>query len=105
MLQFLAVVLIQTCIYVFLFCFIFQYHSHYTSSDLHIREICSRIMEKLSREKMNRRSMVEQGAIESIAAICDINYQEVLRLHALTNEQRAYGNVDEQVRIPMHMYC
>ena len=51
---------------------------------------------------MNRRSMVEQGAIESIAAICDINYQEVLRLHALTNEQRAYGNVDEQVRILMH---
>ena len=73
------------------------------TSDLHIREICSRTMEKLSREKMNRRSMVEQGAIESIAAICDINYQEVLRVHALTNEQRAYGNVEEQVRIRMHM--
>ena len=67
------------------------------TSDGKIREICSRTMERLSREKMNRRAMVEQGAIESIAIICNVNYGEILLVHNLTSEARAYGKKEQQI--------
>ena len=62
------------------------------TSDHRVRETCGRTMERLSREKMNRRAMVEQGAIESIAEVCGVNYSDILNVHTMTPEARAYGN-------------